>query len=121
MDPSSYELARSYLERNEFPPADRVRTEEFLAAVDYNFPKPKNQDLGLIMAGGPSPISGEGFCLLQVGVQARQIDNAKHSPVHLVLLIDTSTSMLWGSRMEIVRRALGDLPGSSAAKIGSRW
>ena len=111
VEPSSYELARRYLERNEWPPADRVRTEEFLAAVDYNFPKPKHQGLGLIVAGGPSPISGEGFCLLQVGVQARQTEHAKHAPLHLVLLIDTSTSMRWGSRMEIVRRALRRLAG----------
>ena len=111
IEPTSYELARRYSERNEWPPADRVRTEEFLAAVDYNFPKPKNQSLGLIVAGGPSPISGEGYCLLQVGVQARQMDQTRHAPQHLVLLVDTSTSMCWGSRMEIVRRALGDLPG----------
>ncbi len=114
VEPTSYELARRYLERNEWPPndaANRVRTEEFLTAVDYNFPKPRHQGLGLIVAGGPSPISGEGFCLLQVGVQARQTEHAKHAPLHLVLLIDTSTSMRWGSRMEIVRRALRDLPG----------
>jgi len=116
IETGSYELGRRYLERNEWPPADRIRTEEFLAAVDYNFPKPTSQGLGLTVAGGPSPISGEGFCLLQVGVQARQIDVAQHAPVHLVLLIDTSTSMRWGSRMEIVRRALGDLPGIVAAE-----
>jgi Ca-activated chloride channel family protein len=116
VEPSSYELARRYLERNEWPPTDRIRTEEFLAAVDYNFPKPTHQSLGLTVAGGPSPISGEGFCLLQVGVQAQQTDLAKHEPVHLVLLIDTSTSMRWGSRMEIVRRALHDLPGMVAAE-----
>ena len=117
-DPSSYELARRYMERNEWPPADRIRTEDFLAAVDYGFPKPgRNQGLGLTVAGGPSPISGEEFCLLQVGVQARQLDpgqqtdRAWHPPLHLVLLIDTSTSMRWGSRMEIIRRALRDLPG----------
>lgn len=120
VEPSSYELARRYLERNEWPPVDRdhtwVRTEEFLKAVDYNFPKPTDQSLGLIVAGGPSPISGEGFCLLQVGVQARQIDDGKHAPLHLVLLVDTSTSMRWGSRMEIVRRALRELPGIVGAE-----
>ena len=116
VEPSSYELAHRYLERNEWPPADRVHTEEFLAAVDYHFPKPTNQSLGLIVAGGPSPISGEGFCLLQVGVQARQTDDAKHAPLHLVLLIDTSTSMRWGSRMEIVRRALRNFPGIISAE-----
>jgi Ca-activated chloride channel family protein len=111
VESSSYELARRYLERNEWPPADRVRTEEFLAAIDYNFPKPEHESLGLTVAGGPSPISGEGFCLLQIGVQARQTNDASHTPVHLVLLIDTSTSMRWGSRIEIIRRALRDLPG----------
>ncbi|MGO9114926.1 MAG: VWA domain-containing protein [Thermoguttaceae bacterium] len=111
IEPSSYELAQRYLERNEWPPIDRLRTEEFLAAVDYNFPKPKDQSLGLIVAGGPSPLRGEGFSLLQVGVQARQTDYARHAPLHLVLLIDTSTSMRWGSRIEIIRRALRDLPG----------
>jgi Ca-activated chloride channel family protein len=115
VEPSSYELAWRYLERNEWPPADRdhnyIRTEEFLAAVDYNFPKPTHQDLGLIVAGGPSPIRREGYCLLQVGVQARQSENIKHDPVHFVLLIDTSTNMRWGSRVEIVRRALRNLPG----------
>jgi Ca-activated chloride channel family protein len=115
VEPLSYELARRYLEQNELPPAERVRTEEFLAAVDYNFPKPKQQALGLTVAGGPSPISGEGFCLLQVGVQARQTDLAQYAPLHVVLLIDTSTSMRWGSRMEIIRRALRDLPGIVAA------
>jgi len=116
IEPASYELARRYLERNEWPPADRIRTEEFLAAMDYNFPKPKSRSLGLTVAGGPSPISGEGFCLLQVGVQAQQTDMAQHAPVHVVLLIDTSTSMRWGSRIEIVRRALRDLPGIVAAE-----
>ena len=80
--------------------------------MDYNFPKPKHQALGLIVAGGPSPISGEGYCLLQVGVQARQNEDPRHAPLHVVLLIDTSTSMRWGSRMEIIRRALRDLPGA---------
>ena len=112
VEPCSYQLARRYLERNEWPPADRLRSEEFLAAVDYNFPKPKRQDLGLIVAGGPSPISGEGFSLLQVGVQARQNDQASHAPLHLVLLVDCSTSMRWGRRMEIVRRACATCRGS---------
>jgi Ca-activated chloride channel family protein len=54
---------------------------------------------------------------MQVGVQARQTDQIqqgekdKHAPLHLVLLIDTSTSMRWGSRMEIIRRALREMPG----------
>ena len=44
-------------------------------------------------------------------MQAWQGDAARHAPLHLVLLVDTSTSMRWGSRLEIVRRALASLPG----------
>ncbi len=110
VETSSYELTRRYLEQNEMPPPNRVRIEDFLAAVDYGFPKPPGRELGLTVAGGKSPISGEEFSLLQVGVQAWQGDDTYHAPVHLVLLVDTSTSMRWGSRMEIVRRALGGLP-----------
>lgn len=117
VEPASYELTRRYLERNEMPPPDRVRTEDFLAAVDYSFPRPSYRGLGLTLAGGASPIghqsaaiADEGFSLLQVGVQAWEGDAARHAPLHLVLLVDTSTSMRWGSRLEIVRRALAGLP-----------
>src|SRR5262249_23663835 len=68
VEPSSYELTRRYFERNEMPPPDRVRTEDFLAALDFGFPKPHHRGLGLTVAGGQSPISGDGFLLLQVGV-----------------------------------------------------
>ncbi len=91
------------------PPPDRVRTEDFVAAIDYGYPKPNYRGLGLSAAGGPSPISGEGFSLFHVGVQAWQGDT-RHAPLHLVLLVDNSTSMRWGSRLEIVRRALAGLP-----------
>jgi Ca-activated chloride channel homolog len=110
VEPASYELARRYIEHNESPPPERVRTEEFLAAMEYNFRKPTRQALGLVVAGGPSPIRGEGFSLLQIGVQARQSESAYHAAKHLVFLIDTSTSMRWGSRMEMARSALGALP-----------
>jgi Ca-activated chloride channel family protein len=110
VEPASYELTRRYLERNEMPPPSSVRTEDFLAAMDYDFPKPAHRGLGLTVAGGPSPISDDTYSLLQLGVRAWQGEATKHAPLHLVFLVDTSTSMRWGSRMEIVRRALAGLP-----------
>ena len=110
VDTSSYELAQRYLEDGELPPPDLVRTDEFLAAVDYEYPRPDRQDLAVTAAAGPSPF-GEGLCLLQIGVQARQTLSESHMPNQLVLLVDTSASMRWGSRIEILRRALKDLVG----------
>ncbi len=72
VDGASYELTSRYLEEKELPPPELVRTEDFLAAaVDYGFPQPTGQALGLSLSAGPSPFGGEGLCLLQVGVQAR--------------------------------------------------
>ena len=121
VEPSSYELARRYLERNEWPPADRVRTEEFLAAVDYNFPKPTASEPRPDRGGRTVAHQRRGLLPLAGRRPGPADRSAKHAPLHLVLLIDTSTSMRWGSRMEIVRRALRDLPGIVGPRIGSRW
>ncbi len=105
-DGSSFELTRRCLEDKELPPPDEVRTEDFLAAMNYDFPHPTQQALGITMTGGPSPFGGEGFWLLQVGVQAREIPRAPHPPVHIVFAVDASASMSWGGRIEMIRRAL---------------
>ncbi len=112
IDSASYELMRRHLNDDELPAAKDIRVEEFLAAVDYDFPPPTGQVLGLSTARGPSPFGDPGLLLLQVGVQGRQLDDRQHRPVHLVATVDVSASMRWGGRFEIVRRALGKLSES---------
>jgi len=111
VDRASYELTRRYLEDNELPPPATVRTEEFIAAVDYQYPRPKNDPLTLVAAAGPSPYRGDPRRMLHVGVQAQEMARAKRSPVRLTLLVDASASMAWGGRLEIVRRGLNELMG----------
>jgi Ca-activated chloride channel family protein len=113
VDSASFELSRRYLEEGELPPPDLVRTEEFLAR-DYDFPRPKQGDLGLVVAGGPSPFGGEGLCLLQIGVQSREV-SSRHAPVQLILAVDASASMRWGSRSEMLRRALREYAAGLAS------
>jgi hypothetical protein len=109
VDRASYELTRRYLEDGHLPAPEAIRTEEFLAAVEYGFPAPKRGALGLTTACGPSPFGGQGLALLQLGVQARQADDPKRAPVRLVLAVDVSASMRWGGRLEMVRQAIGKL------------
>jgi Ca-activated chloride channel family protein len=117
IDSASYELTRRWLEDGELPPPNWVRTEDFLAgAVDYEFPCPTQQPLGLSVAGGPAPLGGQGFQLLQVGVQAARLQTVEHAPVCLVLTVDVSASMRWGSRLDMIRQALGRL----ASRLGPR-
>ena len=112
VDGQSYELTKRYLENKILPPPELVRTEEFLAAMDYGFPQPTQQALELSLAGGPSPFGGEGLCLLQVGVQAGHIAPQQRPPVHLVLAVDTSANMRWHGRIDMVRRALKEFSGA---------
>ena len=111
VDTASFELTRRCLEDKELPPAGAVRTEEFLAAIDYSWPAPHGQPLGLSVAGGPSPFVWEGFHLFQIGVQAADSPTVQRPPVRLVLAIDVSASMRWGGRLDMVRGALEKLIG----------
>ncbi len=109
VDSSSYGLTKRWLEDGDLPPPNLVRTEEFLAAVDYEFPRPTQQPLGLSLAGGPSPLAAPGTQMLQIGVQAAALRDADHAAVRLVLAVDLSASMRWGGRLEMVRQALQQL------------
>lgn len=106
VDSASYELMRRHLQHDGLPKPEDVRIEEFLAAVDYGLPQPKDRPLGLSVGGGPSPFGQPGTRLLYVGVQGRRIEDQRRRPVHLVLTVDVSASMSWGGRLEMVRRAL---------------
>jgi Ca-activated chloride channel family protein len=109
VDTASYDLTRRYLEDGQTPPSDAIRTEEFLQAVDYKYPAPTKQPLGVTVAAGPSPFGGEGLTLLQIGVQGRQFRDDKRTPVHLVLTVDVSASMRQGGRLDMLPQAVDKL------------
>lgn len=113
VDTSSYDLTRRYLEDGELPPRETLRTEEFLAAIDYQFPRPGKGALGLHLSGGPAPFreSGDDFRRLQFGVQAREAGDGARPATRLTLAVDVSASMRWGGRLEMTRRALAALVG----------
>jgi Ca-activated chloride channel family protein len=102
---ASYDLAQHYLDDGEQPPAGVLRTEDFLAAIDYQFPRPTGQALGLSAAGGWT-LRGGSIRLFQFGVQARGPQDAARPPARLTLLVDVSASMRWGGRLDMARQAL---------------
>lgn len=105
-DTSSYDLAREFLRQGRLPPPDQLRTEEFLAAIDYGLPCPEDEAMGLHMMGGPSPFWPGNRWLLQVGVRGREIPDGDRPGTHLTLAVDVSASMGREGRLEIVRRAV---------------
>lgn len=106
---TSYLRARAALEQGRLPDGDAIRVEEFLAAVDYDFPPPTGSALGIRAAAGPSPFGAEqGLSLLQVGVQAGPAPQTVRPVTHLTLAIDVSASMGRGGRLAATRRAIAD-------------
>jgi Mg-chelatase subunit ChlD len=109
IDAASFELTRRFLEDGQLPPSELLRTEEFLAAVDYEFPKPKQAPLALFAAGAASPFRGPRLHVLQFGVQARDVPEQARPAARLVIAVDVSASMRWGGRLKMVRQAVGRL------------
>ncbi len=108
---ASYQHAWQALVLRKLPAASDVRVEEFLAAVDYDFPPAAPGSLALCTAAGPSPFAepGTGVCLLQVAVQAGPLVPQLRPETLLTVVIDTSTGMRREGRLAMARRALGDL------------
>ena len=119
-DTSGYELARTYLAAGEWPPVEQMRTEEFLAAVDYGYGRPTDKGARLIAAGSLAPWNPPSTAdrplpperigrLLQLSVQARDLPAAPRPPTFLTVGVDVTTSMQAGGRLEMIRGALRSL------------
>lgn len=75
----SFEFARQCLHRGRAPPPNEIRTEDFLAAIEFDFERPKSNALALSARGGRtawpatrhSASADRALRLLQLGVQAR--------------------------------------------------
>ena len=106
---ASYELWNQYLDAGELPPADSVRTEEFLAGVDYGFAPPTGQAIGIRTALGPCPWGGPDRYLLLIGLQAADLPRPAGMATSLTIAVDVSASMQRSGRLEVAQRALARL------------
>ncbi len=104
----SFELTRRSVAEGRLPPPQQIRTEEFLAAVDYDLPKPNGRALRLSLFGGPSPFVPGRF-VLQGGVQAAEVAPVPRPPVHLILAADATAGAHWPQRLSMLRGAVADL------------
>jgi Ca-activated chloride channel homolog len=108
---AAFDLAERLVRESRLPDSDEVRTEDFLAALEYNFPKPKEDAVRLLAAAGPS-VFGERLNqvmpprLLQVAAQAGPAKRRVSPATHLTVAIDVSADMRWNGRLEMAQRAL---------------
>lgn len=117
-DTASFDAARAAVERGEWPAADKIRVEEFLAAGDYRLARPAADAAVRLTASGAiapwsptstvaQPLPPERITrLLQLEVQARELPSAPRRPTHLTVAVDVTASMKAAGRLTAVKSAL---------------
>jgi len=108
---ASFEAVRLQLEKGRVPTAGEVRTEDFLAAIDYRLMRPAGRPLSVHTAAGPAPFAEEDTYLLQIAVQAGSDPNRPRSPTHLTIALDASSSLARQGRLQRVEQAIERLMG----------
>ncbi|MDM3871993.1 von Willebrand factor type A domain-containing protein [Porticoccus sp. W117] len=107
VDSAAYANARRYLSSGALPPADAIRSEEFINYFDYQYPAPDNRKapFSITTEVAPSPWA-MGRHLLHVGLQGYEIESSQLPPANLVFLVDVSGSMNYPNKLGLLKNSL---------------
>jgi len=107
VDTASYSIARRLITEGQLPAAASVRPEEFVNALDHDYPQPTGGDFAIGVDETTSPFHEHP--IVRIGLQSRLIDEADRPPAHLTFMIDTSGSMDIRERLGLVKASLAVL------------
>ncbi|MBA4388191.1 MAG: hypothetical protein C0404_09435 [Verrucomicrobia bacterium] len=105
VDTASYTVMRNYILKGELPPAESVRTEEFVNYFDYAYTAPQHETFRIYTECAPSKF-GHGVYMLKVGVKGKRLGREEQRQAVLTILVDTSGSMDKPDRMGLVKKSL---------------
>ncbi|MCP3861225.1 MAG: VWA domain-containing protein, partial [Phycisphaeraceae bacterium] len=108
VDNASYTIARRYINDGNLPPEEAIRVEEFVNYFDQGYSAVDDGDFAIRLDGAPSPFA-DGYHLLRVSMQGREVTPRERKAANLIFVIDTSGSMGRENRLGLVKRALGVL------------
>jgi Ca-activated chloride channel family protein len=110
VDTASYsKLRQSLMQAKRLPPPAAIRIEEMLNYFDYNYPKPRSEELfssSLAMADCPW---NERHRLVRIGLQGKDFERGTRSKANLVFLLDVSGSMDEPNKLPLVKQTIGML------------
>jgi Ca-activated chloride channel family protein len=105
VDTAAYTLGRNYMLKGFLPPAESVRTEEYVNFFDYAYKAPTRKTFQVYAEVAPSKF-GRGMHLLKIGVKGRRLGREEQRRASLTFLIDTSGSMNQADRLGLVQKSL---------------
>ncbi|WP_412970947.1 YfbK domain-containing protein [Glaciecola sp. MF2-115] len=107
VDNGSFKLASAMLHSNRMPDPAGIRVEEFVNALDYQYQH--SDDLFALSAEAMRSPFREGFYLLHVGAQTRELKAGERNPSNIVLVADVSGSMGSDDKIELLQVAMKTL------------
>jgi Ca-activated chloride channel family protein len=110
VDTASYsKLRQSLMQAHRLPPPAAIRIEEMLNYFDYDYPKPRPEELfssSLAMADCPWNARHR---LVRIGLQGKDFERGVRSKANLVFLLDVSGSMDEPNKLPLVKQTIGML------------
>lgn len=110
VDTAAYTLTRRYMVQGVLPPAEAVRTEEFVNFFDYGYAPPVGRTFKVYSEIASSRF-GHGLHLLKIGVKGKRLGREEQRQAVLTFLIDTSGSMEKRDRIGLIKYSLRLLVG----------
>jgi Ca-activated chloride channel family protein len=105
VDTASYTVSRNYMLRGQRPPAEAVRTEDFVNFFDYAYAAPTRETFRVYAEAAPSKF-GHGLQLVKIGVKGKRLGREEQRGAILTFLVDTSGSMDKPDRIGLIRKSL---------------
>lgn len=107
VDTGSYTNVRHMLKEGRLPPADAVRTEEFINYFDYGYTPPTTRERPFSVSTefAPSPWNADRQLLL-VGIQGYTVPASEIPAANLVFLVDVSGSMGEEDKLPLLKASL---------------
>ncbi len=106
VDRASYSNIRRFINNGQKPPIDAVRVEEMINYFKYDYPQPSKEHPIAIYTEVSSCPWNNNHLLMQVGMQAKKVDDRELPPSNLVFLIDVSGSMSSMNKLPLVKRSM---------------
>jgi len=107
VDTGSYTNVRHMLNEGRLPPADAVRTEEFINYFDYGYAPPgdRSRPFSVTTELAPAPWNTSRQ-LLMVGIQGYKVPASEIPAANLVFLVDVSGSMNEPDKLPLLKASL---------------
>lgn len=116
VDTASYSNVRRMINQGMLPPADAVRTEEFVNYFDYGYETPSaSQPFSLLTDIAVSPWNQKRH-LMRIAVKGFEPEKAEIPGANLVFLLDVSGSMNSPNKLPLLKRSLKMLTQQLSAK-----